>query len=130
MPHFTPYQKHEILVHLQSRRDDQTIDDIAHMHNIIGGRRTLLNWRAKWDGTPASLTRTSGSGRPRLLSRAQVNNLIRTPIRNKNRAHHNIHYTQLLPSVRQKSHTEIALRTLQNCSSQRRHSCHLHEQAP
>jgi len=112
MKQFSPEQKHSILLHLQSRRADQSPDDIARLHGVSGGRRTLNNWRQKWDGSAASLEHKQGAGRPRLLTFTQVKQLIHTPIVKKNRAHTAINYPQLLPSVQQKSGTQIALRTL------------------
>ena len=114
MKQFTAQQKkHSILLHLQSRRDDQTPDHIARLHGVSGGRRTLNKWREKWDGSAASLERTAVSGRPRLLTSTQVKQLIHTPIVKKNRAHTAISYTQLLPSILQKTHSQITLRTVQ-----------------
>lgn len=126
MTHFTPTQKHDILIHLQTRRDDQTTDDIAYLHGVKGGRRTLNKWKERWNGTAESLETRMIPGRPRLLSRAHVNNLIRTPIRNKNRSHTPISYTQLLPSVRQKSGINISLRTLQNYGARDLHTRQVH----
>lgn len=67
----------------------------------------------QWNGTITSLQHKKGAGRPRLLSSTQVNNYIRMPIKNKGRVHLDLHYTQLLPVVRQKSGTQVSLRTLQ-----------------
>lgn len=114
MKQFTPQQKHSILLHLQSRHADQTPDDIAHLHDVSGGRRTLNRWKEMWDGSAASLEHKQGAGRPRALSNRQVYELIHMPIRNKNRSHSAINYPQLLPSVQHKSGKQIALRTLQN----------------
>jgi hypothetical protein len=38
---------------------------------------------------------------------------VRAPILAANRAHRAIHYTELLPAVRQKTGTEVSLRSLQ-----------------
>jgi transposase len=111
---FTPQLKHHILTQYQPRSRENGFTALARRYNITGGGETVRIWYRHWDGTAGSLERRCGSGRPRLLSRAQVNTLIRTPIRNKNRSHTSVHYTQLLPSVRQKSGTDISLRTLQN----------------
>jgi transposase len=113
MTYFTSQQKHNILIHLQSRRSDQSPDDIAALHDVAGGRRTLNNWKRRWNGSAASLERKTGSGRHRLLSTTQVNNLIRTPIKNKNRSHTAVNYPQLLPSIQQKTGKGISLRSLQ-----------------
>jgi transposase len=121
MHHFTPAEKHSILLHVRSRRSGQSVDDIAALHGVDGGRRTINNWLNRWNGTAASLQHKQGAGRPRLLSRGQVDRLIRAPIRNKNRSHTAIHYPQLLPSVQQKTGKQIALRTLQNYGARDAH---------
>lgn len=114
MKQFTPQEKHSILLHVRTCRADQSLDDIARLHGVKGGRRTLNNWLQKWDGSAASLEHKHGAGRPRALNKRQVYDLIHMPIRNKNRSHSAISYPQLLPSVQQKSGKQIALRTLQN----------------
>jgi transposase len=112
MKQFTPQQKHSILLHVRTRREDQSLDDIARLHGVAGGRATLHNWLQRWDGSAASLEHKKGAGRPRALTTRQVYDFIHMPIRNKNRAHTAINYPQLLPSVQQKAGTQIALRTL------------------
>jgi transposase-like protein len=68
MKQHTAEQKHEILLHLENRREGQSPDDIAALHGVAGGRQTLHNWRRQWDGTPHSLEHKRGAGRPRALS--------------------------------------------------------------
>jgi transposase len=68
MKQHTVEQKHEILLHLENRREGQSPDDIAALHGVAGGRQTLHNWRRQWDGTPHSLEHKRGAGRPRALS--------------------------------------------------------------
>jgi hypothetical protein len=111
---FTPKLKHHILKQYEPHSRENSFAALALRYNITGGKRLVKYWFDQWDGSAASLERKQVNGRPRLLSRVQVNNLIRTPIKNKNRSHKAVHYTQLLPSVRLKSGTQIALRTLQN----------------
>jgi hypothetical protein len=98
MNQFTPEQKHEILTHLRSRSSTQSVDSIAALHGVKGGRRTLNLWLSRWDGTPQSLQHDKGAGRPHILSRAQVSRHVRAPILAANRAHRAIHYSSLLSS--------------------------------
>jgi hypothetical protein len=112
MNQFTPEQKHEILTHLRSRSSTQSVDSIAALHGVKGGRRTLNLWLSRWDGTPQSLQHDKGAGRPHILSRAQVSRHVRAPILAANRAHRAIHYSSLLSSVQQKTSKEISARTL------------------
>lgn len=73
----------------------------------------LRGWLQRWDGSAASLERKQGSGRARVLSAAQVSRHVRAPLLAANRAHRAIHYTDLLPSVRQKTGKQLSLRSLQ-----------------
>ena len=59
------------------------------------------------------MERKKGAGRARTLTPAEVSRHVRAPILAANRAHRAIHYTDLLPSVQQKTGKEVALRTLQ-----------------
>lgn len=113
MPLFTPQLKHHILTQYQAHSRANSFAALARRYAVAGGGETVRIWHQKWNGSAASLQRKQASGRPRALSRAQVNNLIRTPIKNKNRAHTAVSYPQLLPAVQQKSGRPISLRTLQ-----------------
>ena len=55
----------------------------------------------------------AGAGRPRALSKREVQQHVRTPILRANRAHKAVHYSKLLPGVQQKTGKELSLRTLQ-----------------
>jgi hypothetical protein len=118
MPQLSAETKHAILLHARSRGANQSLDDVAAVHGVAGGRRTLAKWRRKWDGTPRSLQRKAGSGKQRILSRAQVSQHVRAPILAANRAHRAIHYTTLLPSVREKTRKKVSLRSLQRLGKQ------------
>jgi transposase len=109
---FSPQSKHHILTQYRAHSREYSFVALASRYAVKGGESTVRKWYRQWNGSAASLERKKGSGRPRALSEAQVNNLIRTPIRNKNRAHIAVSYTQLLPSVQQKSGKQIALRTV------------------
>jgi transposase len=113
MPCLTPNEKHNILTLYYNKQHKHTFDSLAKQFNIKGGRRTIINWHKKWNGTVESLERKQGSGRPKVLSSTQVKNYIQIPIRNKNRSHQPVHYTQLLPSVQKKTNTNVSLRSIQ-----------------
>lgn len=113
MPHLSPQQKQSILTHYRSRRTGETASSIAALHDVKGGRATILGWWHRWDGTVQSLERKKGSGRPRALSRAQVTRHVRMPIRNSNRAARQVRYPKLLPQVRAATASRLSLRTLQ-----------------
>ena len=112
MSHLTPEFKHDILRQYLPSSHDNSFGALARHYNIKGGKRTIQRWYARWDGTPASLEQRAGAGRPRLLSSAQLRDTIAVPIRNRNRSHHAVHYTKLLPTVRDKTGTTVSLRTI------------------
>lgn len=113
MPHLSAEAKHHILLEYSPHDTTRTFAALARCHAIKGGAQVIRLWYRKWDGTPASLQEQQRSGRPRVLSRAQVSRHVRAPILAANRAHRAIHYSELLPTVRQKTGTEVSLRSLQ-----------------
>jgi hypothetical protein len=119
MPHLTSNQKHNILMLYQSHDTTHTFKSLAHQYNIKGGEKVIRNWYHQWNGTPQSLERKKGSGKTALLSSNDINNYIRTPIRNKNRSSKPIHYPQLLSSIHKKTGKKISLRTIQNYGKQK-----------
>lgn len=114
MPQLTPKQKHDILTIYSQKKHNHSFESLAHQYNIKGGKKTLIRWYQQWNGKPESLERKKGSGRHTVLTSQQVNDYIRTPIRNKNRSYKPIHYTQLHTSIKQKTGKQISLRTVQN----------------
>ena len=113
MSHLTPELKHEILTQYLPSSRDNNFGALARRYNIKGGKGTIQRWYARWDGTPASLEQRPGAGRPRLLSAAQIRDTIALSIRNRNRTHHAIYYTELLPTVRDRTGASVSLRTIQ-----------------
>jgi transposase len=113
MPQLTSNQKHDILVRCANKNSHESIVSVARAYNLKGGSRVIRKWRQEWDGTPASLERKSGSGRPRLLSSAQVRQYIQLPIRNKNRGHTPVHYPQIQDTIKRKTGKQISLRSTQ-----------------
>lgn len=109
----TAQQKHDILIHCQSRRYGETEVQVAARHGVKITRKTIWNWQQKWNGTSESLEHQPVSGRPRTFTPTEVHRYIRQPIRSANRSHSAISYTQLLPKVQQKTKKKFSLRTLQ-----------------
>jgi transposase len=112
MKQFTPEQKHEILLEYSPRSPTHCADALARRHAVAGGGRTIRNWLARWDRTPASLQRKQVSGRPRSLTAEEVQRHITAPIRRKNRAHVPVHYTELQPAVEQRTGKKVSSRTI------------------
>jgi transposase len=113
MSRLTPESKDEILRQYLPSSRDNSFEALAHRYNIKGGKGTIQRWYARWDGTPSSLEQRAGAGRPRLLSAAQIRDTIALPIRNRNRSHQAVHYTELFPTVRDKTEVSVSLRTIQ-----------------
>lgn len=113
MPHLTAQQKHDILIHCESRREGESEVDVAALHGATVTRATIWNWRQRWNHTPQSLKRREGSGATPILTPSEVSRHVHAPILAANRAHTVINYRTLLPSVRRKTGKPIALRTLQ-----------------
>lgn len=105
--------KHHILLEYSPHSHTHNFAALAAKHGVAGGGEVVRRWHAQWDGTPQSLERKPVAGRPRILSRAQVTRHIRVPILAANRAHRAVHYTQLLPRVRQSTGKQVTLRTIQ-----------------
>lgn len=114
MSHLSADAKHHILLEYAAGDSTRSFAQLALRHGVKGGARVVRRWHRRWNGTPASLQRKKGSGKQRLLSKAQVTRLVRQPLLAANREHRAVHYTQLLPTVRQKSGKQIALRTLRD----------------
>jgi transposase len=113
MSHLSAEAKHHILLEYSPRCPTRSFAALAQHHGIPGGKQTVQQWHARWDGTARSLGRREGSGRPRTLSSRQVQQHVRAPILRANRAHRVVHYTELVDSVRERTGCEVSLRTLQ-----------------
>jgi transposase len=112
MKQFTPEQKHEILLEYSPRSTTHSLVALAHRHAVKGGRRTIENWLARWDGSAASLQHAKGAGRPRSLTPEEVRRHIAAPIRRKNRAHVPILYSELHTAVEQQTGKQVSSRTI------------------
>lgn len=112
MHEFTPLHKHNILTHYRAGVRGAGFKALARRFAVKGGDKSLRQWHQRWDGTPASLQEQPRSGRPRILSRAEVSRHVRAPLLAANRAHRAIHYTTLLPSVKAKTGKELSVQTL------------------
>lgn len=113
MTHLSAEAKHHILLEYATHDATRSFAALAHRHAVKGGAEVVRRWHERWDGTPASLDRKPGTGKARALSKAQVQQYIRTPILRSNRSHLAVKYTKLLPQVRARTGVELSLRTLQ-----------------
>lgn len=113
MSHLTPQQKHDILRLYLSSDTRYNMTTLSQQYNIKGGRMTISRWLQQWDGSPESLERREGSGRPTILTPKEVKDNIQLPIRNKNRSFKPVHYPQLHATILQKTEKQVSLRTVQ-----------------
>jgi hypothetical protein len=112
MKQFTPEQKHEILLEYQPRSTTHSFPALAARHGVKGGADVVRRWHQQWNGSAASLQHKKGAGRPRILTPAEVQHHIATPIRRKNRAHQPVHYNQLQPTVEQNTGKSVSVQTI------------------
>ena len=87
MKQYTAEQKHRVLTHYTARRQGETLAQVLSLHGVSASRRAVEKWLHRWDGTPQSLEHRAVSGRPRVLSSRQVQQLVRAPILRANSAH-------------------------------------------
>ncbi len=113
MKHFTPEQKHEILLDYQPYSHTHSFAALAARHAVAGGAEVVRRWHEQWNHTAASLQEKQHTGRPRILTSEEVQSAVATPIRRKNRAHQSVHYTQLQPEVEERTGKRISVRTIQ-----------------
>lgn len=118
MHQLTSNLKHHILTLYQPRNRNRSFQSLAHQYNIKGGKQVIQKWYKQWNGTPQSLERKKGSGRPKLLTSTEVREYIKRPIRNKNRSCIPVHYPQLLSSIHEKTGKQISIQTLRRIGKQ------------
>jgi transposase len=112
MKFYPPILKHTILTQYIRNVRGCGFHSLASRFSIKGGGNTIKYWYSKWNNTIQSLEERKREGRPRLLNKSQVNHLIRTPIRNKNRSSTSIHYTQLHSTIQSKIGKSIDISTI------------------
>lgn len=118
MPHLSAETKHHILLAYSPHDTAHGFAALARRHGIKGGHETVRQWHLRWDGTVNSLKERKKTGRPGILSRAEVSRHVRAPILAANRSHRAIHYTSLLPSVQAKTGKHISIQTLRRIGKQ------------
>ena len=112
MSHLDANTKHAILLEYIPRSRAYSFAALAQRHNIRGGRKTIQRWHHQWDGTAVSLKERKSTGRPRILTRQQVQQHIRQPILDANRTATAIHYPQLRPRIQSETGRNPSIRTI------------------
>lgn len=118
MKHLTPQHKHSILLQYQPHSRDHSFAALAARHGVAGGWQVIQKWHDRWNGTAVSLEEQPHSGRPRTLSRAEVQQYIAPPILAKNCSAQRVHYPDIHAVVEEKSGKHMSLRTLQRYGKQ------------
>lgn len=105
--------KQQLLKTYAQSRPRLSLRSLAKRFNIKGGHQLLKTWLDVWDGTVHSLEHKTGQGRPSIMSKEEVKELIGDKLIVKNRLHDPVHYTSLYPSIPRKIGHGISLRTVQ-----------------
>lgn len=113
MKQLSAHTKHHILLEYRPRSPTHSFSALAAAHGVAGGADVVRHWHTQWDGTPQSLERKRGQGRPRVLSRAQVTRHVKPRILAANRNHRPIHYSHFLSAVQTATGKKVSLPTLQ-----------------
>jgi plasmid stabilization system protein ParE len=71
---------------------------VARRFHVRGGASAISRWHKRYDGTLKSLADRPRSGRPRILSVAQVKTSIIDAVRSYRRKHRCVSYATLLPA--------------------------------
>lgn len=122
MIRLTAQQKHDILVHIRNRRNDENPVTVAAQYGVILDRKTVWRWQQKWTGTPQSLEHRRGAGRSPILTPVQVTRYIHRPILAANRSHRAINYPKIHQLVQEKTGKSISLRTIQSIGHDKLHA--------
>jgi transposase len=109
---YTAAHKHSILTHSRAGERGAGFDALARRFAVKGGGAVIKRWYDRWRGDASSLEHKKGAGRPRALSKREVQQHVHAPILRANRAHKAVHYSALLPSVREKTGKEVSSRTV------------------
>lgn len=104
----TSFKEH-VVAYYSRNHQSTTFDAVATLFDIRGGGRTVQRWFKRRH----SLETRPRSGRPTILNAQQMNDHILTPIRRSNRTSTAARYTDLLPTVRARTGTNVSLSTIQ-----------------
>jgi transposase len=119
LPYYYDTQyKQRVVEHYINNQPNTSYTAVAKLFNIKGGRITVKRWYNQYDGTLQSLEQHHRSGRPSILTHQQVNNLIIQPIKKANQSHTVIHYTDLLPKIRENINNNISIQTVSRIGKQ------------
>jgi transposase len=95
-------------------KSNYSIAAVIKKFNLQINRSTLQRWYHKYMNDNKRIKPIVRPGRPPLLNRVQVNNIIRTEIKNHNTLHHPISSRSIQEVINKKLHIKPCLRTIQH----------------
>ena len=115
MPHFSPQEKHHILLEYSSQDPSRSFVALAQRDGIASSRS---NWMDVWDGTPSPLKEKPRKGRPRSIRRSQANRIIRSEVGRANRLKRGIIYSKVCDRIRKDTGVQVSERTVRRWGRQ------------
>lgn len=115
---YSPEYKRDVVEYYIQNCSGESFSSTAQKFRIVGGHVTVKRWFDAYDGTLASLAPAFRSGRPRILTDHEVNLIITTPIRRKNRSYQAVKYSDLVPLVEEVTGKIPSLSTIKRYGKQ------------
>jgi transposase len=110
--YYDPLFKQLVVEYYLQDQPNVSFQFVGKIFQINGGHVTLKQWFDRYDGTIVSLQQRYRSGRPRILSKRQVNQLVTKIVYSHNRLSRPINYKKITNSIRQKTNTNVSIRTV------------------
>jgi len=111
-PNYPTEYKQSVLLFYKNQKPKPSFRLTAKHFGIKGGAKTVTRWYKCWNGTAASLEPKPKSGRPRILTKAQVRKYVGYPIRSLNRKHQPVSYTKRYRSILRQTKKKFSISTL------------------
>lgn len=112
MKQFSAEAKHHILLEYRPHSPTHAFAALAAAHGVAGGAGVVRHWHDRWDGTPQSLHHRPVSGRPRALSKREVQQHVRGPLLRANREHRAVHYPTVHTALQANTGKRVSLSTV------------------
>ena len=110
--YYDPTFKQRVVEYYLKNKPNVSFRFVGDLFQIKGGHVTVKRWCDRYNGTIASLEQWHRSGRPSILNKQQVNELIIKVVRSHNHLSRPINYVEIANSVRQTTDVNISLRTV------------------
>jgi transposase len=110
--YYPPEYKHSVLLFYKDQKPPLSFRSVAKQFRIKGGAWTLTRWYKRWNGTVESLKPKPKSGRPRILTKAQVRKYVGYHIRSLNRKHEPASYKEKYHMILRQTKKKFSIQTL------------------